>query len=1360
MAKGSGNIRGRSSDASKPYDVSNSFVKRVASRVTELLPQPTSWLSRWMSPSEVPNTSDFVGHSLSSTITSRPPATSRAELNIVDNVDHAPVAKKPRTNRYNSPVNQKFLKNDQYGAEDISPIAVRGGGEPVAGPSTRETRPELIASTPAMPQQMTAKVNGDDCSETSESTSGCSSLVPQAQSSTRSLGGSRYGRSIPGGSTLDALDRRRPSFNTTTFHSPLRASMRARMGSSPFYSGRTMYGGSSQAYNYARLVESSPSRQGTFVRRVEPTMRPVPSQQSSLPLSSTAKRILDALEHFSTPMIDAKKMPVVGTKRKLESLIRAPQQRYTELNIPSTPDLLRVKRRERLQQSTLDARQTAAQTTPVPAAPVPEYTIRNEDTDRKKHTGKVKTKNTLEKEETVTELNLPAAVLEVRNLPKIDIAIPPPPKPVAVSSQPLTTAGSKFVFSQPTIVTSVVVPVHVPTSTFMFSEPLADNSSNKHVPSSETQKSKIPSDELSSNLTKQEGDSKKNALIDTGMASAMKSTFAGSGTSTNASPINTKYKVVVADDKTVSTTQKWVCSNCKNNNSSSLEICTSCKTNKSSKTLSSSKNNIKSSTPSGFDNWLKKPLGSWECSTCLILNKGEASKCVACESSKPVAKEKSVEKVATGTDKLSTVQANSEPKVVSSGFGNLFKKPSGVWTCDVCMINNDADKVKCAACETPKPGASAPKVSETSSSEAKQTGSGFGNLFKKPSGTWTCDVCMINNDADKVKCAACETPKPGATIPTATETSGPKFSFGIPSAVSASTKVEPTFNFGIPKGDQTSSNLNSSSFMLKTTTSSESAQTPAPTFSFGIPKTEDGSLNSVTSSTISSKPTFQFGSGSVLAKAQETNSSSAETPTNLFGNLSKNSTPEAKKPAESEKPTFSIPTTLSTSVSIKPATPVFGVNTEKSTSEETKTANTPNLFAFGTGKAVQNEVKTSDSSSTPKPAQAAFMFGAKQEGYGSNLPSSTTNTLSSSSPSNVFKFGDTKTVSSGSGATSISSVSTQASVMTPTTNNMFSLNANSEKKTITFGTTQTKETATSVPTPTTEAKPTFGFGKPNMTSTFGSTNTFGSSRPTLVTNEQQATPFATQTTNSTFGTTTANTSSSTFPSFGQTNAFQNAQQDTKPSPVFTFGSSAPQNESAPSGGFVFNPVFPSNQTQHDTQSQPLFGFNNTPASNPAPSPAFNFQPKFGSAASGGSLFNASGSTPAPVFGATLAQQVQSFGEQATTAPMFNFGSQSAQQPQAPANPVFEFGSNQQQNVAAPQPAPTFMFGAASAAPAAAPTNPPAFDPNMKPTFNFTQGTSTPVFSAIPTVNATGPPQPTNRKIRKAVRRTNISSVRN
>lgn len=37
---------------------------------------------------------------------------------------------------------------------------------------------------------------------------------------------------------------------------------------------------------------------------------------------------------------------------------------------------------------------------------------------------------------------------------------------------------------------------------------------------------------------------------------------------------------------------------------------------------------------------LKKPAGTWECSTCMVANKPEASKCVACDASKPVVKPK------------------------------------------------------------------------------------------------------------------------------------------------------------------------------------------------------------------------------------------------------------------------------------------------------------------------------------------------------------------------------------------------------------------------------------------------------------------------------------------------------------------------------------------------------------------------------------------------------------------------------------------------------------------------------------------------------------------------------------------------
>ena len=34
----------------------------------------------------------------------------------------------------------------------------------------------------------------------------------------------------------------------------------------------------------------------------------------------------------------------------------------------------------------------------------------------------------------------------------------------------------------------------------------------------------------------------------------------------------------------------------------------------------------------------KEPTGTWECDTCMVFNKAESSKCVACESPRPGAK--------------------------------------------------------------------------------------------------------------------------------------------------------------------------------------------------------------------------------------------------------------------------------------------------------------------------------------------------------------------------------------------------------------------------------------------------------------------------------------------------------------------------------------------------------------------------------------------------------------------------------------------------------------------------------------------------------------------------------------------------
>ena len=108
--------------------------------------------------------------------------------------------------------------------------------------------------------------------------------------------------------------------------------------------------------------------------------------------------------------------------------------------------------------------------------------------------------------------------------------------------------------------------------------------------------------------------------------------------------------------------------------------------------------------------------------------------------------------------------AESTPATWSNDLLSKFKKPAGSWECDTCMINNDAAATKCVACEAPKPGlkplnTAAPVPNSSSPAWSEDIVA----KFKKPTGSWECEVCMISNDGSLSKCAACESPRPGQT---------------------------------------------------------------------------------------------------------------------------------------------------------------------------------------------------------------------------------------------------------------------------------------------------------------------------------------------------------------------------------------------------------------------------------------------------------------------------------------------------------------------------------------------------------------------------------------------------------------------
>lgn len=281
------------------------------------------------------------------------------------------------------------------------------------------------------------------------------------------------------------------------------------------------------------------------------------------------------------------------------------------------------------------------------------------------------------------------------------------------------------------------------------------------------------------------------------------------------------------------------------------------------------------SPPSKLDPFMAKfvkPAGTWECDTCMIQNKPEAIKCIACETPKPAPAPK--------PPKLSSSVSKPDELMAK------FLKPAGAWECDTCMVQNKAESLKCCACETLKPGQSTVPPSAAATAVSQKVDPLMAK-FLKPAGSWECSVCMIQNKSSDRKCVACQTPNPNAPPePTGSADVLPKFGagvigsslsfkFGNPSDSSASvTTSTGSFKFG--SSVTTSESTEKFKFGTSTTaatTTSASLPEPSNTFVFGQPATAPekkssencgfkfDSSSGVSSSSTSATP-FPFGSES------------------------------------------------------------------------------------------------------------------------------------------------------------------------------------------------------------------------------------------------------------------------------------------------------------------------------------------------------------------------------------------------------------------------------------------------------------------------------------------------------------------
>ncbi|XP_059206126.1 nuclear pore complex protein Nup153 isoform X2 [Centropristis striata] len=1521
-ATGGGKIRSRRYHiASKPYAKSkqqSGLISRVTDTVKSIVP---SWLQKYFKnedaaegegavlgtnqncqPPQPPNGSEegpppIDGRDSPEPSTSNTePSTSRASLNFQDYVLSRP------------PLSRSHL---HFSPLDVSSPTLGASSSLFSQPST-SSAPGPFSTGFSLVKEIKDNLSqheDDNISTTSGFSSRASDKdVPTSKTASLPQLWSPETDRTHSGSQHAQSSLKKPAFNLSVFGTSSNSSLNStvlnssQLGDSPFYPGKTMYGG-------AAAVRSSRARPGT------PYQAPVRRQIKAKPAgaqpcgvtSATARRILQSLERMSSPLADARRIPAAASsplsasmdgtnldvpsfqskKKRMDSSL-PPVQKLVVPSAASVSGNRSVSFRPTLTPGgvsrTLDRTPRETPTRQSPQLPevtpgpsqstmgssVPVYPLSSTPAASGAGSGggKMKRERTStrpsskrpEEEEVAEVPDLPTISLPISTsaLPTFSFSSPLPPLTTsttvspAPSVTPVTPAKETiinkeppaastppcvpFTFSSPIVkATAASPPSFSPSAGFTFSAPVA-----KLGPSMSNGKLASPIaaavKSATSNSTEDfEGPFKPAKTLKQGsVLDLLKAPgFASPVARTSPGPNNdllqtsTPSTAPFSSSTTTTTTSSlsstgfgdvfkapsgWSCDVCLVQNKSSDTKCVCCMTpqpnsspfkstdNKPSAATSvvlesSSTNTTSTTTTAAFGTMFSKPAGTWDCDTCLVLNKPDAVKCVACETAKPGT---GLKPSLTLPSAFSAVKTVSTPTAsVStgfSGFADKFKKPEGAWECDTCLVQNKAEDTKCVACSTTKPGASV----EGSSSAGSAPVFGLGDAFKKPEGSWECDVCLVQNNAADVQCVACQTAKPGAKV----EPKAFGSSFGS-SAGGTSGSSSGGFKFGT---SDSSSGSGSGGFKFGTSDNTsgsgsggfkfggsltESSSSSSGGFKFGVPfgssSSETTSKDTTATSGFkfgSSSEGFKFGAassddktpdqpaagsgfkfGSSSGTAFGTGSSSTE------GNSSKGGfTFGLSKPEE--KTSDTITTTTSSSVSFTPASSQEKNDSATSSNDATSTNTNPTTTTTTTTgsvfgrlgvRPVQPTTETVTVSALDnafeEPAAPTFTFGKpeeKKEAAASPAPS-------------AFLFGaaskdaDATSAPATSGGFSFSKPSAPTEQPPPPYNfgkpadKTETSTAEAPKPSFTFGQSAADSSA---------PKPAFSFMASNPTNTVDST-TSSSTTPTP----------------SLFGTTATSTSSSSSstqapapsaaPStfmFGQPAA---ASSDAPPAKSFVFGqsqdsqppapSAAPLNSTqapAPSQPFIFGA--PASAAPPAAAAAPSFGFGAaapSAASSSAPSAApfafsstpsggfgANQTPSFGS--SFGSPFTATPSQP-PAFGAKP-NAAPVFGQQTNSTPVFGAAANSAPGGGFQFGGASAFGATNNTSGGG-----VFTFGAGSAASPAPPAN-PSVAPQPGPPgggFNFSQPPafnigSTKSFTASPA----GQQSIAGRKIKTAVRR--------
>ncbi|XP_064835859.1 nuclear pore complex protein Nup153-like isoform X3 [Oncorhynchus masou masou] len=1418
-ATGGGKIRSRRChSASKPYAKSKQQQPGLISRVTDTVKSIVpSWLQKYFRNGEAaegggavvgaeqnsqappPNGSEEVAPLPDGRGTPEPgtsntePSTSRASLNFQD------VLSRP-------PLNRSHL---HFPSLDTS-LARRGPSSLFSQPSTSSA--PFVGASPSFSLVKEIKDNSsqhedDNISTTSGFSSRASDKdVPNSKTASLPQLWSPEMDRTHSGPQQSQSSLKKPAFNLSVFGTSSTSTMTSsvlnssQLGDSPFYPGKTTYGGAA-AVRTARSRTAIPY-QAPLRRQIK--AKPAGAQPCGV-TSATARRILQSLERMSSPLADAKRIPSTvssplstsldGSTLHLshfqakKKLLDSPLPPVQKLVIPAaasvsgnrsmsfrpslTPGgLARTPRDTPTRQSPLipeavagPSQSTSSILPTYPLSSTPAFSSTGSGGGKMKRERTSTRPSSKRPEDQIAELSdLPAISLPHSSsfsLPSFSFFQPPTatvtptaalttspvleepiPNKVPPTTAPSTPPSTPFTFSSPIVMaTAASPPSFSPSSGFTFSAPVVKTGLSLSNGKMATPVLAAVKHAASESMDEFEGPYKPAKVLKQGSVLDLLNGPGFAVPVTQTSPVPKAHQETPAlstntpslGDLFNATTGSWDCDTCVVQNKPTDTKCVTSVTpqlnsgSSLAKTdsiplLSGLEGSTTTTTPAAtFGALFTKPAGSWDCDTCLVQNKPDAVKCVACETTKP----------GTGVKATLTMPAFLEAKTLPAaapllGFGDKFKKPEGAWECGVCMVQNKAQDTKCVSCGIAKPGATAAPPSVTPTPVSATPLLGFGAQFKKLEGAWECDVCCVENKGADKECVACQTPKPGAKVePKAFGSS----SFGIQSSSDSG-----GFKFGMGA----SSDSGSGGFKFGGTLLDSSS---SGGFKFGASASSDS-----TSTDTSSSAGFKFGGSSEGCKFASSAASTpavdegkkAEAPSmgagfkfGVGGGLSFGTAAAAS--TESEPPYSGFSFHLVATSDSSSSTFSLPVSTENDSGASTETTTTTTTAAaapmFGKlaeAKATALTTPLGGSifrESLEKDQAPSFTFGKHEKevasmgsGFLFSVPSKEG---VSSAPSTGFSFSKPHLPKDQPNAPALAFEKPEDQIETPA--------AEAPKPSFSFGQSTTDPAA---------PKPAFGFMASTTTSSSSSTPAPAPiPAPSTFLFGQSASTEATPAKSFLFG---QSQDSLPAPAVslnpGPAQPFLFGSGPNAAAPSFTFGAAAPST-AAPSAApapFVFSPA---SSTGFGSGQAPNFG-----QGTPHPS-----APAFGSPAP--SPFSATASQP-PAFGAKP-NSVPVFGHQANSTPAFG-----SSVPTTPGG-GFQFGGASVFGTSSNSTG-VFAFGGApggSPAPSATPSIAPqpsapgsGFNFAAPPTFNI--GSKSTTFTAA----ATGQHSIPGRKIKTAVRR--------